>query len=392
MHGGTASAQTVFPAANPNTPPTQDAFYISPSAAELGNLAPGTVLRQRSVPNVAYPGLVSEMHQLMYRSTDGRGQPVASVTTVLVPIKAPPTGRRLLSYQAYYDSLTLNCSPSSLTATGRMFEKLNLNRPLDEGVVVALPDYEGLQSQLFAGPNAGRAVLDGIRAVAQFERSGLSARSPVALYGYSGGGHATAWANEQASSYAPELNIVGAAQGSVVVDLVHTSQLVDGGFFAGIAPAALVGLSRAHPEFPLDAYLTAEGKAMVKDIGQRCFLGTLSGQPEIQFDYMYKRNARYVNNPDFLKLPAVAALYERNKLGQQRPKAPVFMYQGVLDGVVPVTDVDALVQRYCASGQAVSYLRPLLGSHLILGAFPGPMMDYALDRLKGLPAPDFCAH
>ena len=56
----------------------------------------------------------------------------------------------------------------------------------------------------------------------QLEPLGLSADAPVGLWGYSGGGLATAWAAEVCAGYAPELDIVGAVLGSPVGDLGNT--------------------------------------------------------------------------------------------------------------------------------------------------------------------------
>ena len=64
----------------------------------------------------------------------------------------------------------------------------------------------------------GYFTLDGIRAALGAERLGLSPSAPVALWGYSGGGLATAWAAELCADYAPELDIVWAVLGSPVGD------------------------------------------------------------------------------------------------------------------------------------------------------------------------------
>ena len=59
----------------------------------------------------------------------------------------------------------------------------------------------------------GYHVLDGLRAALSSKRLGLSPEAPIGLWGYSGGGLATAWAAEMSGAYAPELNVVGAVSG-----------------------------------------------------------------------------------------------------------------------------------------------------------------------------------
>lgn len=387
---GTAHGQQPYPMASAAVQPVNDSFYASPSSTVLAGVQAGTVLRYRPIPNTTYAARVSEAYQLMYRSTDGRGVPVAAVATVLIPKTAPATGRKLLSYQAMYDSLQLNCTPSGLTVSGKLFEKGYVNTALDQGVLVVMSDYEGLQSQWIAGLNTAHGVLDGIRAAERFTRTGLSSATPVALMGYSGGGHATAWANEVAQEYAPELNIVGAAMGGLPVAPLNVARKVDGTLFAGVYFGAVLGLSRANPQINVNDYATPAGLAMLQDMGKRCLLGTLQGQPEMLTPYVFKKGSQYLKDPNFLDLPEMKAIGAENTMGSRAPKAPVYIYEGVLDEVMPIADVDQLVRTYCAQGQRVQYHRVLLGDHVTLALSPHAAMGYVLDRLNGKPAPSNC--
>lgn len=66
-------------AASP-TPPSADPFYAPPPA--LGAYAPGTVLRSRTVSlQEVSNGASSTAYQLLYRTTDANGHPIATVTT-----------------------------------------------------------------------------------------------------------------------------------------------------------------------------------------------------------------------------------------------------------------------------------------------------------------------
>lgn len=386
----TTQAQQAYPMATTLIQPTSDIFYVAPSASSLATKLPGTVLRYRAIPNTTYSSRVSQAYQLMFRTTDGRGTPTAAITTLLIPKTAPASGRKLLSYQAMYDSLQINCTPSNLTVNGKLFEKGYVNKALDAGVLVALTDYEGLQSQWVAGMNTAHGVLDGIRAAQKFSKSGLNNTSPVALMGYSGGGHATAWANEVQPEYAPEMNLVGVSMGGLPVNPKNAAEKADGGPFAAMYFGAVVGLSRAYPELNLSNYVTADGAAMVKDIGGRCLMGTVEGQPEMLTPYMFKKGSKYFKSPDFLNLPEIKRIIDENTMGSRMPKAPMYIYEGVLDEVMPIADVDALVKSYCAAGLSVDYNRIAMGDHLLLAISPGKGMDFVLDRLNGKPAPSNC--
>ena len=98
-------------AASALTAPASDPFYTQP--ANLAQYPHGTILREREV-TLSGPQQTeaAAAYQLMYATTDATGQPVAAVTTVLVPTSPAAGPRRLASYQTYYDSLTLNCAPS----------------------------------------------------------------------------------------------------------------------------------------------------------------------------------------------------------------------------------------------------------------------------------------
>ena len=220
-----------------------------------------------------------------------------------------------------------------------------------------LSDYEGLQSQWIAGRNTAHGVLDGIRAAIQFDKTKLGAGTPVGMMGFSGGGHATGWAAEMAAEYAPELNIVGAAMGGVPAQVGNVARKVDGTLFAGVYLGAVVGLSRAYPEIDPQKYATPEGIKAIDDMGTRCLLGMFEGQPEMLFKYAFQKSTRYLKDANFLDLPEIAAIIKENSMGSRIPKMPVFVYEGTLDEIMPIKDVDDLVATYCKAGVKVQYNR-----------------------------------
>src|SRR5262249_30273980 len=111
----------------------------------------------------------------------------------------------------------------------------------------------------------GYRILDGLRAALGSEKLNLSPAAPLGLWGYSGGGLATAWAAETAGSYAPELNIVGAVLGSPVGDLRHTLRRLNGSFYSALPAMVVAALSHAYPELDrvIQEHATDTGKAML---------------------------------------------------------------------------------------------------------------------------------
>jgi acetyl esterase/lipase len=383
-------AQEAFPDGKPAVAPLNDSFYKAPAASALANASNGTVLRYRVIPASTYGARVTKAYQLMFRSTDGKGQPVASVTTLLIPKAAPASNRQLLSYQAFYDSLTLNCTPSYLTMNGRLFERGYMNPALDKGMLVVLPDYEGLQSQWIAGLNTAHGVLDGIRAAINFKDAGLNANAPIGLMGFSGGGHATTWAVEVAPDYAPELNIKGSAMGGIPVDPIAVARKVDGGAFSGVYLGAVVGLSRAYAEIDTTQYATSAGLSAIQDIGARCLLGMFEGQPEMSVKYAFTKATKFLKDPNFLDLPEMQRINAENTLGKRTPRNPVYIYEGTGDEIMPIEPVDNLVKSYCAAGVKVQYHRITGGDHLGMGTSPDAALSYVMDAMAGKALPSNC--
>lgn len=382
-------AQEAYPQATAAIKPDKDAFYRAPDMAALSKLAPGEILRYRPIPITStYKSTAKAGYQLMYRSNDQKGKPAAAITTVLVP-SAPANGHAV-SYQAYYDSLYLECSASYMTVEGTMLERSFVNPHLKSGSLVLLPDYEGLKSMWLAGRNAGHMVLDGVRAAQRFDKVNLSSNARIALQGYSSGGQATAWAAEMAKDYAPELNIVGAAYGSVPVRLDTIARRADGGLFSAVVAGAVVSLSRAYPELDPQQYANEKGLAIIEDVGNRCLVGILQGKNELVFKYAFKKIGTYMKDPNFLNLPEIQAILEDNRLGKGAPNMPLFVYQGLLDEVMIVRDIDAVVSGYCAKGTKVQYTKLPAADHLILGLNPGRATQYIQDRLAGKLEPSNC--
>jgi pimeloyl-ACP methyl ester carboxylesterase len=385
----------VFPKPQASTSDAySDAFYAKPSRQALEALAPGTVLRVREIDPKAH--FVFSMNarawQLMFRSNDSKGQPVASITTVLVPPNAPSQDRVLVSYQVAYDALTLRCAPSQSLVRGRSLEQLQIDSALRQGWVLSIPDYEGLDSHWGAARNSGQGVLDAVRAAQAFAPLGLpGANTRVGLIGYSGGGLATAWAAQLAPDYAPELKLVGASAGGVPVDLANVARKVDGGFFSGLYLTMVVALTRAYPEIPVDHYINERGRAMIDKANEACVGQFLTGARETLLAFPFERMSDYVTVPDLLSEPPVRKVVEANRLGATAPKVPLHVYQARYDQVMPRDDVEQWVSKVCKAGTPVQY-RNFISAHISGMAVGYPAArDFLADRFAGKPAPSTCS-
>ncbi|MFI5541019.1 lipase family protein [Nocardia sp. NPDC051900] len=373
--------------------PEDDPFYVPPPAVK--RLRPGAIVRARAV-RIGFFGLVSQRisaWQLLYRTCDLNGVPEVAVTTVLLPWGADPAEPRpLVSFQCAIDAVASKCLPSySLRRGARAAGSIpQLELPLiasalARGWAVSVPDHGGTAGRFGVAREPGYRALDAVRAAHAFVPLGLDPTTPVALWGYSGGGLATAWAAEMAAEYAPELNIVGAVAGSPVGDPAAAFVRLNGTLFAGFAAVFTAGLRRGYPD--LDRMLRAHLDAR--------YLGWLAEtETTATFPLLYRFARRDIDKHSDAGL---AAMLEQDGLrrilddihpGGRAPAMPMLVLQGVHDEVIATADVDGHVARYVAAGVHVRYLRDRLSTHLLLQFLALPVMvDWLAGRFAGRELP-----
>ncbi len=391
--GCSATAGAAFAAP---TPPSQDPFYAPPPS--LASYKPGAVIRSREVTPLGLTDTASSTaYELLYRTTGATGQPTATVATLLLPAVSSSGQRKLVSYQTAEDSLTTNCAPSYTIRGGnnggstQWAESGLIALLLDQGWDVAVPDYEGPQSEYGVGPLAGHATLDGIRAVESFAPAQLTgARTPVGMMGYSGGSIPTLWANSQARGYAPELNLIAAASGGNVPNPIANLVQVNGGVFAGVIVAVSVGINRAYPQLDLGALLNARGRQLAAEDavdGSGC-AGGVTNAP---FDTIGELSS-YPTPQALAAVPRVRGVFANlDLIGRAAPEAPSFIYNEINDEIAIIGPVEQMVASDCARGRVVDFDRDPVGEHLTgVAAYVAPSLLYLEQRFAGDPPTDTC--
>ncbi|WP_458686544.1 lipase family protein [Nocardia tengchongensis] len=354
------------------TPNTADAFYAPP--ADYAVKEPGTILRVRPI-QASYAQLVPwpvQAWQLLYRTTAADGQPYAAVTTVLKTARTTqPTA--LLSFQNMTDAIAPQCMPSqalwqgqvpwvdpsksgSLQLSTMSGETPMIAAALARGWAVSVPDFGGIGNHYSTPKEPGYVVLDGIRAVESFEPAALPGPgTPALMWGYSGGGIASAWAAQEQPRYAPELNVVGAALGAPVGDPRAAMLAMNGtAVLSGLLPVALMGVMQDSPEFTaaINRYLTPAGKQRIAAAADNCT--TQNIMSSLGFDAN-----QYLTEPvdQVLADPAISAAFEERTLGATAPTTPLYIYNAVDDEGSLISNIDALAATYCAGGTPVTYRR-----------------------------------
>ena len=394
--GAAGAAPVAFAASAAVPPPSADPFYAPP--AGFASHRPGAILRWRAVtvPGVSHD---SAAYQLLYRTTDATGRPIATVTTLFLPSAPAPGARHLLSDFEAEDSLSAKCSPSYTLRSGSgqtgpglgdIGESQDVDSLLQEGWDIAVPDYEGPDSEWTVGLLEGYTALDGIRAVERFASADLEgARTKVAMAGYSGGSIPTLWAASLAKRYAPELDIVAAASGGNVPDPIENLPSLNGSPLFGTVIGVAIGVNRAFPELHLDSILNAKGRALAAtdgSDGDGCG-GSVTNAPGGTV-------AEYSNYPPPQALLAVrnvrSVFAHEDLIGRAAPAAPSFIFNGAQDELAITKPVDELVAADCAQGAVIDYQTPP-GDHLTADALFGQQaIGYIQARFAGTPAPDTC--
>jgi len=412
----TAMAATAGPAAaaTPSAAAVSDPFYTYDGSVSLASLAPGTVLKTRTLQYhlLGLPTPVKAI-QLLYRTTDAQGRPAANVTTVVRSLTGD--GSKAVSYQSFYDSLSPQDGPSraiagDLTLGGLIpnVEALFLVPLLSQGYNLVIPDTEGQTADFAAGPEYATNTLDSIRAATRSAATGMNSDTTFGLMGYSGGAIATDWAAALAPGYAPDVNskLVGFTEGGLLVDPAHNLKYVDGSLvWSGVIPMAVIGVSRSFG-IDLKPYLNDYGLTVYQQLEHGSIADALGHYPGLTWKKMAKPQYADPNS-----VPAFLAAVNRINLGSApTPTIPGYIAQGnggVLegtfgnppgigtgDGVMVAGDVRALARQYCATGNGpIKFQQFDLLSHVGVPVVWAPLaMGWLGGRFAGRTAPSDCGH
>ena len=384
--------------AAPTVGPSGSAFYTPPSPLPSGSngdliwYRPATLNLGSGAPGV-------NAWNMLYYTTDSLGTQDLATGTLIVPT-ASWSGlgsRPVIDYAPGTQGLAQSCAPSSQLAAGTEYEASNIVGLLAKGWAVVVSDYQGYttgsQSLYIDGAAEGHAVLDAAKAAGQVPGTGLSSSPPTAIWGYSQGGQAAAWAAQLAPSYDSSMSLVGVAAGGIPGDLQATADYLNGGPAAGFAAMAIVGLSDQYPSaLNLATLENANGAAAVAAIKGECVFSAL-----LQFEHanLDSYTAGGESLDSLLAQPAIASVVSAQKLGGTKITVPLYQYHGQADEIVPLAQDIALKQQYCSLGTTDEFvLYP--GEHITtMTQAAVPVISWLSDRLTPLigtlDAPNDCS-
>ena len=391
------------------------AFYTAPEP--LPPAAPGDLIRTEPSQLVLEPSgqlgaIMATGTRIMYRSSDIRGNPMAVTGTYFEPYNDwPGQGPRpLIVYGPGTQGQGDQCAPSRQFNQGIHwrpyldlafnYEELFVATMVARGFAIVMTDYQGLGTP---GPHTyvnrvaeGNAMLDAGRVAMRLPDTSLDPHWPVAFWGYSQGGGAAASAAELASSYAPELNIVGSYAGAPAADLKELFPYADGSVLVGAVGYALNSVIATYPEHEaaIRATLTPRGEDLLFKVQDQCVAETLT-------KFMFRHLQPYFNR-DIVQLvnqEPFSSLFDEQRIGCLKPNAPVMILSNRYDPLVPWTAANQLGRDWCAQGADVQFWTneqpPFLNKAVINHALPMLVdgergMQWIADRFNGLPTTPNC--
>lgn len=373
---GHATAGPLMPIAS------SDNFYAAADFTPNGD--PGDIINTRPMPPPF--AVFGDVVQIQFHSTDSVGRAIPAVATVISPFNAAPN-RPVMVYGQAVNALGLRCAPSQALYSGDpdvvIREAPALNALLAVGWTVVIPDHLGPRSAYGAGRLGGQITLDSIRAAQRFAPLNL-AHSPITMLGYSGGGMATAWAAALAPSYAPELDLVGAAIGGLPANLEIMAEALGHNPHPafGLAAAAAFGLEREYgPELPISDYLTDEGWRFRFALNNACtneILRVGAGRSVeglgTSFELFYNPTTRQILRDNSIEF------YD------QVPRIPILEWHAAGDALLPVASIDATMARWRAAGVPVTSMPTIAPEH-VSGAALGipPAAKFLIDLVAARP-------
>lgn len=363
---------------------------VDNAAQPLGDMRPGTLIKaepftdvDRSVGDQGGTSL-----RITYRSTSGvTGVPTVVTGTAFVPPGQPPHGGwPVLAFAHGTTGIQRECAPS---LTPDLLKSISLvSVYLKLGFAVAVPDYEGLGGPgahpYLDAKTAGLNLIDSVRAL-RAASSDVSDR--WGALGGSQGGAVTWAANEQATTYAPELRLVGAVSLAPLADVTgFVEKAVNNALTVDQVPVyiwTLMGIERTHPNFDIDSF--RHGSAIKNwDALAQC---ALPRQGE-------RSAALYALQPGDLVPSGPAAVHELTEilqkmaLPQQRAAAPMLVMYGGKDSYVDAEWTRLAIERACAMGTRIAAVYQPDRGHEDLD--PGEYAGWLNARFEGLPAPSTC--
>lgn len=374
-----------FALLQPSPAAAQGAFYQATDSEIAGPV--GSLIRKE--PRVgAAAGATA--YKMLYRSTKPDGTPIAVSGIVIVPAGEPPAGGwPIVAWAHPTTGVVPHCAPSLALF---VFQQMAGSRHLlENGYAIAATDYPGLGTPgphpYLVGDSEARAVIDSVRAARSFP--GLENSARFAVWGHSQGGQAALFTGMIAKSYAPELQLVGVAAAAPATDLsaLMTDDLNTAGG-RNLTAMTMWSWTRVF-NAPISEVVEPTAMPTVDALANQCIEGAFDLYVREKMSAPLATTFLSVKNPATVE--PWKSLLVQNTAGNLPADIPVFLSQGLSDGLVRPAVTETYKERLCKAGSKVRMLLMPGVSHGFIGYDSADAAaDWMADRFRGNAPPSDC--
>ncbi len=320
-------------------------FYNTPSS--IPSNAPGTILRFETI-NAPFPE--SQAWRVLYTSTGINGETIAVSGMVFAPAgPIPPGGRPVVSWAHPTTGIDDQCAPSR---SPKPYDDVQgLADFLNLGWVVVATDYQGLGTDgmhpYLVGASEAQGTIDIVRAARNLNETGAS--SNYFVFGHSQGGQAALFAGQMASTYAPELQLLGvaaAAPAGLLVPLFQADKNTAAG--AVLGSYAVVSWSDI---FGYDEATVVKSSLSerVQAVSEKCVVGgSRLSDIELGINDLILKGRMWAADP--ATTAPWSNQFALNTAAQSPITTPLLLTQGTADKIITPSTTAELTAIYVAMG------------------------------------------
>lgn len=400
-------------------------FYRSLQELKAGAML-GKVIKQEKIATTI-PNAIA--WRIAYNSSDLFDRPTISTALVVAPAGGPPKkGRPIIAWAHGTTGTAQNCGPSQVENPAQPLSQYFLvngnswtdygipgvNVFIDKGYILVATDYQGLggggKHQYVIAKTQGRDVINSLRAVASMKIGGDANKSII--YGWSQGGGAVlaaagmpeylsrnGTAEDQIKiagfvAMAPQDLAVLAADSSLnseTADKMLNSLIAlftDNVFNFSHLSMNLWANSVAFPELKLTDIFTEEGAKLIDTLMQNKCVHVLSDT----LNFTLGKNFKSLLKPKPDNTLSWAKAMMEGSAPSEKPVAPVVIYWGDKDTVVPPAMGKAYRDKMCALGANISRIKlPGEQNHFTTPSAALPLyLKWISDRIDGAGVENGC--
>lgn len=356
-------------------------FYNTAGLSTTGPL--GQVMRSEPL-NVSLAN--GTAYRIIYRTQKGNGAITFSSGMVFIPSNTNAgVPRPVVAWAHGTVGMGDQCAPS------RTLHPLNaiswVNEMLARGWVVTATDYAGLGTpgteNYLVGSDEAHDVLNSVRAVQDIPAA--QAGNRFAVWGHSQGGNSALFTAAEASSYAPELKLVGTVASAPAAELVPLFSETTGTLDWVIGPEVMVSWPSVTPGLNVQSITTGAGYNNYQRIANQCIsTAALGGSVRSGFNQQF-----FSTNPvDSVDWRTMA---EQQSAPILNPSQPLMVAESLQDKVVLPNTTALYIQRACQAHSNVTSLWLADVGHIQLSSVIAPqVIGWVSDRFAGYPPTPTC--